>query len=515
MESFRAPLFIIMSYRIILSIILTLVLIPLYGQTYHTVSGIVFNDINGNGLQDHNEKGIKNVLISNGEEIVVSARDGKYTISAQEGASVFVILPAKYGFNSKIMNAPSLYIDSERELPATIVHHFALQRRSVPKEFSVAAVGDIQVGNHQEISYANQTIMSELSGRSDIDFSIFLGDQINDNLSLQSEMRSILSTLPYPSWLLLGNHDRNSNNDRFQDDEFSRNFGASHYAFNYGKVHFIVLNNIFSEGGRKYYGKIPEKQLRFVENSLQYVPRKQLVVICMHIPLAATSNHAQLVDILRDRPSVLVLSGHTHTVQRNFLSPNIHELTAGAACGNWWVGERDSRGIPHALMQCGSPRNYFTINFKSDHSYKLNFKGIGLDKNHQMDIWVGAQDSIDQHVNALAALGEKLIVATIYGASDSTQVTISLDGRELHTQKARMTAPAVERVIAMQKALVYPTRFSKRAALRGRASPHVWTAKIPEGETPGVYLIHIKAFDKYGFREEGSRLISIIPQIPE
>lgn len=509
MESFRAPFFIIMSYRIILSTLLALVLIPLYSQTYYTVSGIVFEDINGNGLRDQNEKGIKNVLVSNGEEIVLSERDGKYTIPAQEGASVFVILPAQYRFNNKIMNAPSLYLDPERKLPASIVHHFVLQRRSVPKEFSMAAVGDIQMGDHQEISYANQTIMAELSGRSDIDFSIFLGDQLNDNLPLQPEVRSMLSTLPYPSWLVFGNHDRNTDNNRFQDDEFSRNFGASHYAFTYGKVHFIVLNNIFSEGGRKYYGKIPDRQLRFVENYLQYVPGNQLVVICMHIPLAVTSNRAQLVDILWDRPSVLVLSGHTHTIQRNFLSPNIHELTAGAACGNWWVGERDSRGIPHALMQCGSPRNYFTIDFKPDNFYKVNFKGIGLDKNHQMDIWVGGQDSIDQHVDALAALGEKLIVTTIYGASDSTQVSISLDGRELHTQKSIMTAPGVERVIAMQKASVYPTRFSRRAALRRRPSSHIWTAKIPEGQAPGVYLINIKAFDKYGFREEGSRLISI------
>lgn len=131
-----------------------------------------------------------------------------------------------------------------------------------------------------------------------------------------------------------------------------------------------------------------------------------------------------------------------------------------------------------------------------------------------MDIWVGGQDSIDQHVDALAALGERLIVATIYGASDSTQVTISLDGRELHTQKNHMTAPAVERIIAMQKESVYPTKFSRRAALRGRPSPHIWTAKIPEGEPPGVHLIHIKAFDKYGFKEEGSRLISL-SQIPE
>ena len=412
------------------------------------------------------------------------------------------------------MNAPSLFMDSEQKLPPTVIHHFALLHRPVAKKFSIAAVGDIQVGNHQEISYANQTIMAELSGRSDIDFSIFLGDQLNDNLALQPEIRLMLSTLPYPSWLVLGNHDRNTDNDHFQDDEFSRNFGASHYAFTYGKVHFIVLNNVFSEGGRTYYGRIPDRQLRFVENSLQYVPKNQLVVICMHIPLAATSNRARLVEILRDRTSVLVLSGHTHTVHRNFLSPNIHELTAGAACGNWWVGERDSRGIPHALMQCGSPRNYFTIDFNPDNSYKMNFKGIGLDKNHQMDIWVGGQDSIDQHVDALAALGDKLIVATIYGASDSTQVSISLDGRELHTQKSRMMAPGVERVIAMQKALVYPTRFSRRAALRRRPSPHIWTAKIPDGQEPGVYLINIKAFDKYGFREEGSRLISI-PQIIE
>lgn len=37
----------------------------------------------------------------------------------------------------------------------------------------------------------------------------------------------------------------------------------------------------------------------------------------------------------------------------------VHELVTGASCGFWWVGEKDWEGIPSALMQCGTPRNYF------------------------------------------------------------------------------------------------------------------------------------------------------------
>lgn len=43
-----------------------------------TASGIVFNDQNRNGIRDGGERGVKNVAVSNGRDVVLTNRHGEY-----------------------------------------------------------------------------------------------------------------------------------------------------------------------------------------------------------------------------------------------------------------------------------------------------------------------------------------------------------------------------------------------------------------------------------------------------
>lgn len=474
------------------------------------ISGIAFEDKNQNGIWDTSEKRLKNILISNGEDIVLTNKNGAYTIEASVGTSIFPISPSKYNVlgkgNSKIRNTAFLYIDTLFNEKEAIEFNIPLVIHSEKQTFNVGAIGDIQMKDYQEINYANQSIIPELQERSDIDFNIFMGDQINETLDILPTVKQMIESLPVPSWLLLGNHDRNVIGSNFQDDVFNRYFGASHYAFNYGNVHFIILNNVASKGGRDYTGLINEQQLNFIKNDLQYVPKNNVVVVCQHIPMVQTRNKRNFLELVKDYPKVLVLSGHTHQISRHILAPNVHELVVGASCGNWWVGERDWLGIPTALMQCGSPRNYFTINFDKN-NYKINYKGIGLSADRQMDIWIGGQDTADVHIDALSQLDNNLIVANIYGGSDSTSVVMQIDnGDWIEMSKTEMVPPAVSRLIYMNTKGSYPSLFSKRGALRKRESPHVWTASLPEVLSSGSHIIKIYAKDDYGFEVKGTRL---------
>src|SRR5690606_13285513 len=58
------------------------------------LSGVVFEDANGNGVRDAGEQGIGGIGLSNGRAIVRSAADGSYAIEAAEGDVVFAIKPA-------------------------------------------------------------------------------------------------------------------------------------------------------------------------------------------------------------------------------------------------------------------------------------------------------------------------------------------------------------------------------------------------------------------------------------
>lgn len=76
----------------------------------------------------------------------------------------------------------------------------------------------------------------------------------------------------------MGNHDMNydATTDEQSDATFKKNFGPSNYAFNYGNVHFIILDDILypdPRDGKGYWGGLRPDQLSFIENDLKLVDK--------------------------------------------------------------------------------------------------------------------------------------------------------------------------------------------------------------------------------------------------
>lgn len=466
------------------------------------IAGQVFEDTNGNGRMDGRERGLKGIGVSNGDTIVLSDRKGRFKLPLLPGASVFPILPADYQLPSYVQNADFAYFLHIPDVNKADLH-FPLQKRKAIARFSMSAVGDMQVDNKQELHYAHQTVLRELANRQDLDFHLFLGDQVNSDSGLEKEVQAALERLQTPLWTVFGNHDR-SVQAVWQDSVYNTYFGASNYAFNFGEIHFVVLNNVWSDGSRSYHGRYSERQLRFLANSLALLPKDQTVVIAQHIPMALTRNRDDLLALLGEDRRVLVLSGHTHRVSRYFFGENVSELVVGASSGNWWTGERDFRGVPHASMQDGTPRNYFVLDFEGS-DFQFRFKGVEIDALQQMHIWLAEQDSIDK---TWAVDLEGTLVANIYAGSEKTEAYFQVNNGEwIKMERTRMADPSVQRLVALNRAAVYPSAYSQRSALRSSASPHIWTAKLPdlEGEGP-ILRINIKAHDDYGLSAVGTTL---------
>uniref|UniRef100_UPI0032163BBF calcineurin-like phosphoesterase C-terminal domain-containing protein n=1 Tax=uncultured Draconibacterium sp. TaxID=1573823 RepID=UPI0032163BBF len=469
--------------------------------------GTVFLDKNQNGERDADEKGIKGIPVSNGDTIIITNKRGEFRLNVGDGKSIFPIISSGYKIvGSSVGNSNFRYIHENADFSSEKTIEFPLIKEVQNSKFRIGAVGDVQVDDLQQMKYANKTIIQELVAKHDLAFNIFLGDLVNNNTSYLNYINDMLVGIPSQSWTVIGNHDRVIETDK-QDQAFNSVFGASHYSFNYADVHFIVLNNIYSDGTRKYEGRVNDTQLRFIANDLALVPNDMLVVICQHIPMVQTKNKAELLALLEAREQVLILSGHTHKVGRHFLSENVTELTVGASCGNWWIGEKDWQGIPSAMMQCGTPRNYFVIDFNKN-KFNFTFKGIGLDDSYQMDIWVAGQDSVDNYLNGIEDFKGNEVVANIFGGSDSTIVRMQIDsGKWITMEKVNMLAPSVSRLITMNKIGGYPTRFSRKGLARKSPSPHVWVGYLPDDIKKGVHKIRIIANDKYGFQTTGNRVI--------
>lgn len=471
-------------------------------QAFSTdLSGVIFEDSNRNGIQDKTEKGLRDIPVSNGDTVVLTDALGRYRLPLAGARSVFPILPARYALTDSSLLRNRLF--GSIHFPNRMPQAWAVAKTRVPSNFKFAAVGDVQVGDLQETGYAAQSIFPELSARKDLDFCIYLGDLVNEKTQLFPVMASLMSATGIPSWTLMGNHDRVFTSDPLlQDSAFAAVFGPSDYAFNYGNIHFIVLNNNWSNGKRHYRGGYTERQLRFVRNNLRYVKKGTQLVIAQHIPFEYVKEKQALLDLLRDH-KVFFISGHTHTVARiHTPEKGYQELIAGAVCGNWWIGERDVWGIPSAVMQCGSPRGYFDIAFSGD-AYQLKYKIIGGDAEKQMDIWVAGQDTVEQHLPLLQEKSKQLVIANIYAASAATEVMIRIDGGEWTSMAREKTiAPAVMRNIAMNQLKIYPTTYSYRAALRKSDSPHCWTFLLPEDLAKGWHTCEIRAKEGTVFRAE-------------
>ena len=80
--------------QIIYLLFFLLVYLPSYSQ--HAFKGKVYADVNQNGIIDKNEKGIANVAVSNGDDVVLTDQNGMYTLPQRDECIVFVIKPSNF-----------------------------------------------------------------------------------------------------------------------------------------------------------------------------------------------------------------------------------------------------------------------------------------------------------------------------------------------------------------------------------------------------------------------------------
>ncbi|MDN3667194.1 calcineurin-like phosphoesterase C-terminal domain-containing protein [Algibacter miyuki] len=462
-----------------------------YAQAINTwVSGTV-------SIQNKSShKGLKNMMVSNGDTIVTTNKKGVFKIPVKKGQVVFPILSSGYGYaNTKKWwyNIPSDF-----ESTSDLKIDFQLQKIQKNKAFKFLAIGDIQVGDNTELLQATQSVLKELLNRNDYDFSIYLGDLVNDAPDLFMPLKKLVDDVKQPSWVVYGNHDRNFKTDKEnQPNLFRDNFGPDTYAFFRNDVLFVALNSIKPEGKYGYKGIYKKNQIDFLSQLLATVDANQPIVISQHIPFVGMKNKKELIEILNPFKNVLFLTGHTHTAFRNTIkmpSGNmIHELTAGAVCGNWWTGQKDWEGIPLALMSCGTPKGYFEIDFnKAD--YKIKYKGINLPSNKQFSVWFG-----DYNGEPLSSLAESnAFYVNVFSGSSDTKVSVVLPNKKVvFLKKEAILDPFVNYIKQTQKEGLTPDKNSKKSAYLRTKSRHIWKGVMPDELEKGYHKVEIKIEDPY------------------
>ena len=372
-------------------------------------------------------------------------------------------------------------------------------RRSRGRVLRVALVGDPQVDDSTEMGYARRSVYRELRGRRDLDMCIFLGDLVNDNMSLLPESVGVVDSLPYQCFMVPGNHDRDvyrgQKSSMYRQRDLStwrKAVGYVDTSFVRGNVRFVLMNNVrhSDSGMTDYVGGFTDRQKHWldsvlvadrVESRARRTSRgggtPALTILATHIPFSQMKGRDSVLALIPDISRLLFVSGHTHFVSRGDYIP---ELIAGAACGSWWRGVRDSDGIPYALQSCGSPRGYFVADIHRNGAYELTYKCVGRLASDQLSAWAVPIDSTG---------GSYRLYINVFGGSSDGVIRISGLGRKTYScERSLMAAPEVEQVIRLNASRSRDYRKSHRdefIPLRRKPSPHLWqTTDLISGPLP-------------------------------
>lgn len=457
--------------------------------------------------------------MSNGKDIVLTDKMGRYSIELNDQNIVFLIKPSGYNtFVGKKTNKPIFYhnIKESDGIGGTIPNKdFSLIKTNIKDKFTTIVLGDIQVRNDEDINSLRDSTIAELIDEK-ATFVLTLGDNAFDNLEVFPRLTQVMGKIGKPVYYLPGNHDTN---DKIEGPDnhyntYKQFFGPQYYSFNYGKVHFIILNDVKWESGT-YYGELGDKQLNWIKEDLKYVLKENLIVLAMHIPLISwadkdNSKHhvkdrQELFDLLSGFDNVLTLAGYTHTLERLYQKdildgwdsglPYPH-IIAGAVCGSWWGGEKDEFGVPFTYMRDGVPKGYFIFNFSSN-TYKDSYKVTGKPKDYQMNLSLlnGNKYDSDSIINKDEVVNVR-IVANVFNGDKDSEISISYDDSNyLPMERLAMIDPILDE------------------KLLGRTEPNtstrIWISQLPTSINSGVHTAKVKFIDRYGNKYTSSKVFEV------
>ena len=515
--------------------ILTVILFSIASLAQTQVTGFVYEDLNGNNRMDKREKGIANVPVSNGKEVVTTDKNGKYTLPIQNDNIVFVIKPSGYTTAADEYNIPQFYYIHKPAgspelkfagtpptgpLPKEV--NFGLIPHKEADAFSILVFGDPQPYTEEQVNHFHRAVAAELKDVQDVEFGISMGDLVFDGLDLFQPYKAAIREVGIPWWNVLGNHDINFDveHDTLADETFETHFGPATYSFNHGKVHFIVLDDVLypdPRDGRGYWGGLREDQFTFIENDLKFVPKDHLVVLVFHIPISKDDesdpfnpeHRNRLFQLVKDFPHTLSLSAHTHIQNNLFFGPEHgwqqegvhHHYNVGTTSGDWYSGKLNERGIPISTMRDGTPKGYSYLNFDGN-QYTIDYKVFDKDPEYKMAVFTPTV--VLQNTWASAE-----IIVNFFIGSEQDSLFCKIDDGEWNKMRfTPMHDPFFVREVVDWDFTeeLFPGRRPSNPA----NSTHTWTGSLPTNLEAGEHTVYIRARDMFGREYTAERKFTIV-----
>jgi outer membrane protein assembly factor BamB len=268
----------------------------------YDVSGVVFNDVNGNGVQDTGEAGIAGVPISDGGQIVTSGANGQYTIQVTESVPSWVNVTTPDGYR----NTNPFYWTATDNNSAL---NFGLQNdpSSASSTFTFIHGADThhEAVNNTRLQYYFNS-MEQLSNQQDVRFYTCVGDlTVMGKVPNLTAVKTMTDALDRPFYAQFGGHDGLVSMDRPKMGNYVDIMGPYSYSWNYGGVHFISLVSETS-----YLSSVEQtRQSQWLSADLATLPADKPVVVLAHTP---NEIRGEIYGIAQNHNLLAVLRGHYH-----------------------------------------------------------------------------------------------------------------------------------------------------------------------------------------------------------
>ena len=420
-------------------------------------------------------QGLKNVVVSDGFTVTVTDSKGKYEIETNPAATnIFISTPSGYAFKNENGISRHYYpissIGNRKKVDFELVK---LDLDDTDHQFIIWA--DPQVKNDLDVEKMMTQSVPDVqkwvaaAGNGALLHGITVGDIVWDEHKHFTDYSKAVGKMGIPFFQCLGNHDMdyNKGGDDASDQTFQQTFGPTHYSFNRGKVHYVVMDDVRYLGkDREYDGYFSQNQLDWLQKDLSFVPSDRLIVLCVHIPVHnGVKNNEALYALLGAR-KVHIMSGHTH-YHRNVIKENVYEHNHGTVCGAWWTGPICGDGTP-----CG----YGVYTVKGT-ELSWHYKATGEEENHQLKIFV-------ENVN-----GEKQVHVNIWNHDPEWKTEYWIDGA---------SKGALEQFTGFDPqayaSLLGPDLPKPRGFAEPRKTEHMFKASIPSSTRE----IMVTATDRFG-----------------
>ncbi len=343
-------------------------------------------------------KPLSGAFVSDGYRIVRTGADGRYElpIGPDSGQFVFVTTPRGYW-------TESYYVPTHKAVSSGRAD-FTLASKHQPDRFDFVFACDLGYLSSDPSKAAmakTKASLREINALKPTPAFIMVQGDICIRANQGKNCVDCFSVSTIPMRIGIGNHEIMVK-ERNPYGAYERLFGPTYYSFDWGPVHFIVLNGNkampYGKGNAVVHGVVKGSELAWLKADLAAQPRGKPIIVGVHIPIVSTyparrtdlddgpfwesPNDKVLTDLFARHHVRLVLQGHMHENERITVG-GVEYVESVSLCGSWWHGgkgfERATDGCPRGYRVVSVDGNRITHRYRSSCESHVDRRGEFMD----------------------------------------------------------------------------------------------------------------------------------------